>query len=271
MYTPKAMINTSTKKGSRLLAMIDHDPSAEGDSYNDLSIVGDNPSGSADFSEAKNRGENSMSKAGQFNVPYVDDFEHPTVSGKLIQQSRGKKGAWLKHLQFEMDSSLRMSAHRRSIAFFTTGFGELGAMSNAPAANGNVVLADPSTVFRFVVGQKLKFSQTVSANTLRAGEAIVTQVDYTKYRDFTGPHIVLDTNTNAIAGLAQNDTIFTKGDRQDSATPTRLRPAGLETWAPIVAPTLGVPLFGVDRAISSFFYAWIMPSTATQGLLQSLI
>lgn len=272
MYTPDFIINTISKKESRLLSLIKHDEGGEGDSVNDLTIVGDNPSGSADFTEAKNRGENSMSDGRQWNIPWYDDYEHPTVSGKLIAQSRGKKGGWFPHLKHEMKSSLRMSAHRRSVALYTAGWGELGVMSNAPAANGNVVLADPSTVFRFVKGQKLVFAPTIATSVLRAGQsAIVTGVNYAAYRNAAPTaHLTLDTNTNAIAGLAQNDIIFTKGDRQDSATPTKRRPTGLDGWASVVAPVGGENFFGQDRSTNSFLAAWIIDGV-TQGPLQALI
>jgi hypothetical protein len=275
-YTPKFTVNTISKVESRTLNLITHDTAGSGDDYNFLNLYGDNPSGSQDFVEAQDRGQNSMSGGAQFKVTWCNDFQVPSVGKDIIAKTRNKAGGWIPQLKNEMDSSLRYSAHRRSVALFTTGFGELATMTNAPAANGNVTLGNPRTgavdrsvTYRFVKGMKLVFSASISGAVLRAGQsAVILKVDYS-----VGT-LVLDTNTNAIAGLAQNDIIFTKGDRQDSATPSRLRPAGLPAWIPTTAPSAAENFFGQDRTTNSFLYGWIVDCTATgvtlmQGLVQA--
>jgi hypothetical protein len=264
-YSPKMTVNTVSKVESRTLNLITHDTGGSGDDYNFLTMYGDNPSGSQDFLEAQTTGQNAMSGGAQFKVTWCNDFQVPSVGKDIIAKTKNKAGGWIPQLKNEMDSSLRYSAHRRSVALFTTGFGELATMTNAPAANGNVTLGNPRTgtadrsvAYRFVKGMTLVFSATISANALRAGQsAKILKVDY------TAGTLVLDTNTNAITGLAQNDVIFTKGDRQDSATPSRLRPAGLPAWIPTTAPSAAENFFGQDRTTNSFLYGWIIDGTAT--------
>src|SRR5262245_3567436 len=177
-YTPQFTVNTISKNESRTLNVITHDENGSGDDYNFLNIYGDNPSGSEDFSEAQDRGQNAMSGGAQFKVRWCNDFQVPSVGKDIIAKTRNKAGGWIPQLKNEMDSSLRYSAHRRSVALFTTGYGELATMTNAPAGNGNVTLGNPrtgavdrSTAYRFVKGMKLVFSATISANTLRAGQS----------------------------------------------------------------------------------------------------
>ena len=272
-YTPKYTVNTIAAHSSRLLNLITFDPTGSGDDYTFMNEYADNPSGSVDFSEAQDRGQNAASSAVQFKVTWCDDFQVPSVANNIIAKTRNNAGAWLQQLKNEMDSSLRYSAHRRSVALFTTGYGELATVTNAIGAGFVITLGNPrtgavdrSTAYRFVKGMKLVFSASISANALRAGQsAVVTKVDY------SAGTITLDTALNAIAGLAQNDVIFTKGDRQDSATPARLRPAGLPAWVPTTAPTPGENYFGQDRTTSSFLYGWIIDGTATGFSLQQAI
>jgi hypothetical protein len=273
-YSPSFVINTISKKESRLLNLINHDSSKPGgDSYNFLTMVGDNPSGSADFSQAQERGQNAGSSGFQFKVDWMNDFQAPSVSKEMIAKTRNQAGGWIPALKNEIDSALRYSAHRRSVALYTTGFGELGTVTNAIGAGFTITVGNPRTgaadrscSFRFVKGMKLVFSQTIGASVLRAGQsAVVTKVDY------VNGIITLDTALNAITGLTQNDVIFTKGDRQDSATPTRLRPPGLGFWCPTTAPGVG-PDYGVDRSSNSFLYGWIIDGTASgKSLAQCLV
>ena len=264
-YSPDVTINTVSKKASRLLNLIKHHTDGAGDSYNFLTVVGDNPSGSATFANAQSKGQTAQSSGFQFKVDWYDDYQVPSVSNGQIARTRNQKGGWLPVLRHETDSSLRYSAHRRSVALYTTGYGELATMTNAPAASTTITLGNPRTgavdrsmAYRFVKGMALVFSASISANALRAGQtANVAKVNY------SAGTIDLDVNTNAVTGLAQNDVIFTLGDRQDSVTPSRLRPAGLPFWVPTTAPSPGENAYGVDRTSNSFLYGWIIDGTTT--------
>lgn len=272
-YSPDVVINTISKKESRLLNLVKHHTDGAGKSYSLLTVVGDNPSGSASFAEAQERGQNAQSSGYQFEVDWYDDYQAPSVSKGQIARTRNNKGGWIPVLRHEIDSTLRYSAHRRSVALYTTGFGELATMTNAAAASPTITLGNPRTgavdrsvAFRFVKGMKLVFSASISANALRAGQSnVVAKVNY------SAGTIDMDANTNAISGLAQNDIIFTKGDRQDSVTPARLRPAGLPAWIPTTAPTSTL-FYGVDRTENSFLYGWIVDGTTTgKSLSQCLV
>lgn len=272
-YSPDVVINTISKNASRLLNLIKHHTDGAGKSYSMLTVVGDNPSGSASFAEAQERGQNAQSSGYQFEVDWCDDYQAPSVSKGQIARTRNLKGGWIPVLRHEIDSVLRYSGHRRSVALYTTGYGELATVTNAVGAGTTITLGNPRTgvadrsmAFRFVPKMKLVFSASISANLLRAGQSnIVAKVNY------SAGTIDMDAALNTIAGLAINDVIFTKGDRQDSATPTRLRPAGLPAWVPTTAPSATL-FFNVDRTENSFLYGWIIDGTPTgKSLSQCLV
>lgn len=257
-YKSDVIINTVSQKSSRLFNLIKHDTGGAGENYNFLSIVGDNPSGSATMSNSQSTGTSSMQQGVQFHVPWFNDYETPTVAGDLIAKTRNNKGGWLPALRAEMNSSLRYAGHRKSIALFTSGWGELGQVgATTNLATTTLQLADISSVYRFVPGMQLVFSQTLNANLLRTGVVFLTIVSV----NYNTGSMVMSGVLNTVTGIATGDIIFTNGDRQNSATPALLRPVGLGSplgggWAPIAAPTPGESFFGQDRTLNSFLYSF---------------
>lgn len=257
-YKPDYVINTVSQKSSRLFNLIKHNTNGSGQNYNFLSVVGDNPSGSATMSNSQTTGTASMQQGVQFNVSWFNDYETPTVAGDLIAKTRNNKGGWLPALRSEMNSSLRYAGHRKSVALYTSGWGELGQIATTTnLATTTLILADRSTVYRFVPGMQLVFSASLNANLLRTGVVFLT-VNSVNYNAGT---MVMSGVLNTVTGIATGDIIFTRGDRQDSATPSLLRPVGLGSplgggWAPISAPTPGESFFGVDRTANSFLYSF---------------
>src|SRR4051812_22391626 len=280
-YQPQHVLNTISKKSSRLLNLVTHNTNGAGKDYNFLSVVGDNPSGSATMTKAQATGTAQMQLGAQFTVPWFNDYENPTVAGDLIAKTRNDKGGWLPALRAEMDSSLRYAAHRKSIALFTAGWGELGTISAGTNVATNVcTLADTSAIYRFVKGMTIVFSASLNANTLRntggTTELTVLSVNYNT-GSFTTAAVGTTTpaNLNTVTGTTNGDVIFISGDRQDSATPTLLRPVGLGSplgggWAPIVAPTGGESFFGQDRTQNSFLYSFYVDGRS-MGIAQSLV
>lgn len=253
-YTPQFIVNTVSGKASRLFNLITHKTNGAGKDYNFLSVVGDNPSGSATFAGSQSTGTSSMQQGAQFVVPWFNDYETPTVAGDLIAKTRNDQGGWLPALKAEMDSSLRYAGHRKSVALFTSGWGELGQISAAAALGTTaLLLADVSTVYRFIPGMQIVFSVSLNAAVLRTATVLtITGVNYS-----TGTLALSATPNSLAAGIAVGDIIFTSGDRQNSATPALLRPVGLGSplgggWAPIVQPVGGESFFGQDRSLNSF-------------------
>jgi hypothetical protein len=271
-YKPDYIINTISKKSSRLFNLIKHDTGGAGENYNFLSVVADNPSGSATMSNSQSTGTASMQQGVQFHVPWFNDYETPTVAGDLIAKTRKSAGGWLPALRSEMNSSLRYAGHRKSVALFTSGWGELGQIAaTTNLGTTTLILADTSTVYRFIPGMQLVFAATLNASLLRTGVVFLTIVSV----NYNTGTMVMSGILNTVTGIATGDIIFTRGDRQDSATPSLLRPVGLGSplgggWAPIAAPTPGESFFGQDRTVNSFLYSFYVDGRS-QPLSQAFV
>lgn len=251
-YPPQFVVNTIAKHSSKLLNVIKHFEGVSGRTYNFFSMMNEFPSGSADFDEAMDTAKNNVTPMGnQFAVPTYENHGVVRITNKFIKETRNDAGAWMKGLRFAMDSQMRVLAHRDSVALYTTGYGELAKITYT--AGQSVFTCQTIThVNRFYNGMKLVFSSSLNAAVLRVGTAYVKKINYQTgvitVANSAGTVTALD---SLITSPATNDWCFTKGDRQDSATPARLRPIGLPGWFPTTAPTSDDLGYGVDRGIDS--------------------
>jgi len=85
-YTPQVTINTISKVESRTLNLITHDTKGSGDDYNFLTIYGDNPSGSQDFTEAQTTGQ-------RLGVEVVAGIELTKRSRRKAQARRSRSAS----------------------------------------------------------------------------------------------------------------------------------------------------------------------------------
>jgi hypothetical protein len=280
-YQPKHVLNTISKKSSRLLNLVTHNTNGAGKDYNFLSVVGDNPSGSATMTKAQATGTTQMQLGAQFVVPWFNDYENPTVAGDLIAKTRNDKGGWLPALRAEMDSSLRYAAHRKSHRAVHLGMGRdrkhrrhhepgdqrlhaRGHVGHLPVRQG-----DDHRVQR--VAEREHAAQH---GRHHGADRPVGQLQQ-RHVHHGGRRHLDPANLNTITGIAAGDIIFISGDRQDSATPSLLRPVGLGSplgggWAPLVAPTGGESFFGQDRTQNSFLYSFYTDAR-TMGIAQALV
>lgn len=141
----------------------------------------------------------------------------------------------------EIDGAINSLTRSLATALFRSGFGDLGQAGSI--SSNTITLLSEESVVNFEVGMVLVASATQGSSVLRAGSAIITQVDR------TGGTITVD-NAAGITGLAASDYLFVQGDRDNSATPTRLKVSGLEAWVPSATPG-STPFFGVDRSIDT--------------------
>lgn len=268
-YSPTFIQNAIDREGSRLFAMVPKDTNGSGDSYNFfVDVDGGVASGSADFATAQNTAANNAATIGsQFKVDWVEDHEVVQIDGKFLAQTRNNTGAWTAALKYAMDNAIRYAAHRKSIAFVTEGWGELDvAISGVSGAT--FACGDSVHIYRFMKGMPLVFSSSKNAAVLRSGTPInVTGVDYTNNL------VTCDTNLSTPGG-ANGDSVFTSGDRQNSATPVRLRPAGFPAWIPNqsggVTDTTISTLYNVTRSSNTRLYGQWIDGT-TQSLQDACI
>jgi hypothetical protein len=266
MYRPGFIANSIAAKSSRIRRLLKENTNGGGDSYNYFTTVDEVPTGSATFSDAQSMAANNTGTVGsQFSVPWSESNEPVRVSGKIIAQTRNNNAAWTAAIKFAMDSGLRIAAHRLSVALFTQGWGELGQL--ASVSTNTFKFARSSDVYRVFKGQQLVYADGLNDTVLRSATAqTITAVDY-------NTNVVTMSGNLSVPGGVDTDWVFTKGDREDSATPSRLRPAGFDAYFPVqpVTDTTISTLYGVTRSSNTRLYGnWVDASSLSKqdGLIQ---
>lgn len=248
-YLDKNTIPDMTYEESPAYALMPKSQDWGGDNSTFPIMIGQNQTGSATFSKAQG---NKATSAGTYNLkkwllPSSANKKHyafATVPGDLIRSMEGNANAYFPQVAMEVESALKASARRFSIDLFRDGFGSIGSILNPGGISGSTItLSNAEDAKNFEVNMVVQFSASNAAAVLRnaGGELIVSAVN-----EDTGV-ITFTAAVGSLAAVAVGDFIFPTGDRQDSATPSRLRLVGFEGWTPFDRTTLTGTFFNIDR------------------------
>jgi hypothetical protein len=204
-----------------------------------IPIIYGTPQGrSATFATAQSRGDATTVGTEAFVLTRVKDYSIATLENEVLRASEGDEAAFLEAAQATIDGSIHALTRSIAVKMYRSGWGDIGRVGTIDSAT-KFTLLNLEDVCNFEVGQQLKLSASQSGAILTAALTLtVTAVNRS-----TG-QITTSTNT----GIVANDYVFVNGDRQDSATPSRLAIAGLEAWIPATDPT-STAFFGADRSI----------------------
>lgn len=213
-------------------------------------VVFGNPGGrNATFSTAQTLGSaaNSGSQVEQFEMTRVNDYGFVTIANELIEATMDDDGAFLEAKTAEVDGIIQALSRSLSISLFRKGYGKIGTVGSISSAT---ITLDPlSDVHNFEKGQVLVMAATEATTALETGTVTVLSVNRS-----AGTVTMTGAVTSGISTAAATMAIFISGDRQNSATPSRLKVAGLEDWCPATAPSASENYFGVDRSVDSRLY-----------------
>lgn len=229
------------------LALVPKDESFPGRKV-PVPIVYGNPQGrSATFSQAQAQGALTASLVEAFELTRVKDYGFITIDREAIEASEDDDGAFLEARVVEVDGIINALTRSLAIGMFRKGWGKIGTVGSS---TGSTITLDPiSDAHNFAKGQVIVFSESEAGHVLRDSGDSLTVAGVNRS---TGV-ITFTAAVSGIAALANGDSMFVKGDRQDSATPTRLKVAGLEDWCPATAPD-STAFFGVDRSVDTLLY-----------------
>lgn len=213
-------------------------------------IITGNPQGrSATFSRAVTRSTLSNSQVEQFTMTRVTDYGVATIDNQTMEASQNDKGAFLEAATVEIDGIIQSLTRSLAVAQYKSGYGDIGTIGSI--ATNTITLATVQDVTNFEVGMELDLSLTQAANVLKAygtsGNGLIVTGVNRSTGVLTFGFNVTDA-TNGIPTALAADVIFVRGDRQNSATPARLKIAGLDAWLPTTTPT-STAFFGVDRSV----------------------
>lgn len=229
-------------------------------------LFGNPQARSATFSQSQARSTAVASNIAAFNVTRVKNYSIVTVDGETLRASAiGSEGAFFEAVKTAVDGAMRAITIDAATNLYRTGFGSIGQVSS-PGASTTLTLVDSDDVVNFEKDQQLVFSASDGADLLRDSADFLTVVGVNR----SAGTLTMDANVTNIAAIANNDFIFIRGDRQDSATPTRLKIAGLGDWVPSTAPT-STAFFGVDRTSDTRLGGTRFDGTGGQPIEETLI
>lgn len=204
-------------------------------------LIYGNPQGrSASFAQAQSRGAVTSSKLEDFVIKRVKDYSIATIDNETLEASKGDANAFMEAATVKIDGAINSLTRSLAISLYRDGFGSIGRTIEV---NGTTItLSNPEDIVNFEVGQQLVFSDTSGSSALRdSGDFVeVTAVNRSAGSMTVSPDL------SNITGLTTLDYIFVRGDREDSATPARIKVSGLDAWIPTSAPSSAL-FFGVDR------------------------
>lgn len=214
-----------------------------------LPIVYGNPqSRSATFSQAQTMSTAEYAKVEAFELTRVKDYGVVTIETEAIEASEGEEGAFFEAKVAEIDGIINSLTRSLAIGLFRAGWGAIGTVGSNSGAT--ITLSPTSDAHNFEKGMQCVFAASESGATLRDSADFLTVSAVNRNSGV----ITFDGNVSNIAGLLNGDTIFVRGDRQNSATPSRLKVAGLEAWCPVSAPSVSENFFAVDRSVDTRLY-----------------
>ena len=202
-------------------------------------IYGDPQNASATFSQAASTDTDAGLKA--FLLTRVKHYSLAKIDNETILASKGNANAFMEAATVQIDGAINTLSRRLAVALYRDGFGSIGNIDSTVTGT-TLTLSNSNDITNFEAGMVLVFAASSGADALRdSGDSVtVTAVNR------SAGSMTVTPNLSGISGLTAGDFIFIKGNRQDSATPTRLMISGLEAWDPASAPSSS-SFFGVDR------------------------
>lgn len=216
--------------------------------YKVVPVIYGNPQGrSATFTRAQTRGAVSNSYLTKFSITRISDYSIATIDNETLLASQSDRGAFMRAATLEIDGCINSLVRSLAVDMFRSGWGDRGRVGSFTGTT--ITLKNTNDVVNFEVGMELDLADTQAGDTLHAYGSSGNGLIITGVNRSTGVLTFaynVDDATNGIPDIAADDWIFVRGDRQNSATPTRLKMAGLEAWVPYTAPS-STAFFGVDR------------------------
>jgi hypothetical protein len=246
---PDGAVENLVYKERPLLALLPKKEDFYGKNYS-LPVIYGNPQGrSANFTKGRNRGLLSATKGIEFLLTRVSDYGFAFIDNETMEAMENDEGAFLRAAKTEIDGCINSLSNSLASALFRAGYGDIGIIGTSGVSGATITLSNANDIVNFEVGMELVVAQSQAGHVLRTlgssgNGLIVTAIDRDLGKLTFGANVT--DATNGIPGTTDGDYLFCVGDREDSATPARLKVAGLQAWVPPTAPS-SASFFGVDR------------------------
>lgn len=181
----------------------------------------------------------------RFTITRARDYSLYSIDGETIDACGTNRGAIVDAVTTEVDGAMdtiKLNTARAIFRNFGGAIGVVGSLSTnasyGTGTNNQITLSDTNTVIFFEQGQVLNFGTTDgTTGTVSPGAAVITAVDRQNGFIFCAAGFPA-----FVPSVAAGNFIFTDGDFGNSCS-------GFDSWIPSTAPTIGNPLFGLDRYV----------------------
>lgn len=219
--------------------------------YEVVPIIYGNPQGrSSNFTRAQTRAASTSSLLKKFLVTRVKDYSLAQVDNETLLASQGDRGAFMRAATLEFDGAINSLTRSIATAMYRSGYGNIGIVASGGVSSATITLATVADITNFEVGMELVVADSLATSTLRSlgssGNGLIVTGVNRSTGVLTFGYNVTD-STNGIPGTTSGDYLFVRGDREDSATASRTKIAGLAAWVPQSSPS-STSFFGVDRS-----------------------
>jgi hypothetical protein len=204
---------------------------------------GNPQAGSATYAEGYNQASTEQSRHEAWQIEPKTVFHFADVGGDILRRGEGK-GSFARAATYEIEKAKKALTRIYEVMLFKGGFGDLFRLSSTAAVGSatGVALEQKWMVRMVEKGMSIVFSASEAANTLKG----ITPVKVVGRSSSAGTLDFSAAPNQAGTLAAVSDFGFRIGDRQNSATPSRLCLTGFKAWVPPTAPS--ATLFnGVNR------------------------
>ena len=193
-------------------------------------------------------------------------FQFARVEGAVVRRSQGP-GSFIKAMVSEIENA--KTALTRYIEMYLDG-GGYADLATVGSISGTTITLSHSWMVRFFeIGMTICAADSVSGDVLRAPTV-------GKYTKITARSLSAGTITTAgdmSSGgtpVVAGDYLFRYGDRQDSATPSRIIPCGFAGFLPDTAAELSSAFFSVNQTLSERL-GGLRASATTSGNMEEAL
>lgn len=266
MYSPTVITNTVTQKQSRTMKLCKQPTNGAGKTYSFLSDSEDAATGSASYEDAivVAQANTTAGVSAQYELEWSELNCPIRVSGRVLSQTRNNTAAWMSAIDRAVKSATNFAGHLLSIFFWGQGWGEL-SQGTIVVSGSTFTLSVPSDIHKFAKNMLLHFTApttSMHSNALRSATGLrISGVDY-------DTATVTCAATLASVSAATGDYVFAYGFREDSATPARRCPPGMDAWFPFDR-TDNATIGGVNRALNTRQFGYKVDGTT--GTIKSAI
>lgn len=203
--------------------------------------------GSGTYATGYNQAATESTRYTNWYLTPGEMFQFARVAGQTIRRT-GSTASFINALVSEIENAKRAATRMLEIQLDGTGWGDLGTIGSI---SGTTVTLTSAWMARFFeIGMTICASSSVNAAVLKNPTAGKT-TKITARDTAAGTITTADDMSTGGTPWAAADSLFRSGDRQDSASPTRIVPCGFTAFCPDLSTDLSTNFFSVNQTLTN--------------------